>query len=234
MDEDAAPLTAPNDPGGARPRGIPLGRAFIIRPSPFNEDLIAAVRAVASVHGDGPLPAIPVEFAALRGAIGRFWYDRDGRPISISIVPSTPHVGFALVHEIGHFLDLVGIGEPGIFASETAADLAPWRVAVERSRRWRELGQAIEPVVRFVPPDEASTLLEYRALPELWARSYAQFVTERSGDPALRASLTAHRAADAAATRQISRLLHWDDDDFAPIAEAIDQLFRRLGWRSGP
>jgi hypothetical protein len=234
LDGEESPEPDQSDQSEVRPSGIPLGRAFIIRQSPLNEDLIAAVRAVAAVHGDGSLPSIPVEIASFRGALGRFWHDADGRPISISIDPSLPHRAFAVVHEIGHFLDLAAIGEPGVFASEVGTELAQWRTSIERSRRWNELGRVLETVVSVAPEHEAAALAAYRDLPEGWARSYTQYVTIRSKDPGLLAGLAAHREPDGVRERMISRLLHWDDYDFASIAEAIETLFRRLGWRSGP
>jgi len=64
--------------------------------------------------------------------------------------------------------------------------------------------------------------------PELWARSYAQYVATRSGDAILKAQL-------AVACERLPGMPYypeqWDDDDFAPIAEAIDELFRGKGWR---
>lgn len=62
---------------------------------------------------------------------------------------------------------------------------------------------------------------------EMWARSYAQFVSTRGPSESLRRSLGALR------TRGLTEVYYprqWDNDDFAAVEVAIDELFRRLGW----
>ena len=63
---------------------------------------------------------------------------------------------------------------------------------------------------------------------EAWARSYAQSIVNRSDSPALRASLNACRGRIAGRQYYPQQ---WEDDDFGPIEAAIEELFRRLGWR---
>jgi hypothetical protein len=63
---------------------------------------------------------------------------------------------------------------------------------------------------------------------EMWARSYAQYIATRSGDPILRAQLFLERERLAGMPYYPEQ---WDDDDFAPIAEAIDELLNAKGWR---
>jgi hypothetical protein len=173
-----------NDSSDARPSGSSIGRAFLIRQSPLNDDLIAAVRAVESVHGDGPLPAIPLRFGPLPPRIdARFWFDPDG-PVSIEVNRARPHVRFATVHEIGHFLDYAGIAEPNRFASEASHELAEWRDAVEHSHQVQRLRRSIELILSDVSDEVAARYRAYLDPAEFSARSYAQFVTARTGDPA--------------------------------------------------
>jgi hypothetical protein len=56
---------------------------------------------------------------------------------------------------------------------------------------------------------------------EMFARAYFQWVAIRSGDQTLLKELHAHQGTGYA----------WQDDDFEPIADAMDKLFGRLGWR---
>lgn len=67
---------------------------------------------------------------------------------------------------------------------------------------------------------------------ELWARSYAQFVVTMSGLERLRASLDALRRRESGdvALGAVYFPRQWDDDDFVEIGNAIEDLFRRLGW----
>ena len=205
----------------------------MIRQSPFNEDLIAAVRACASVHGDGPLPQIPMILVSVSGeSRGRFWYGPKG-PTAISVDLTHRHRVLAAVHEIGHFLDFTAMGEPGNFASESSLELTTWRAAVEQSQRLSELKRSVVSLASSLRPEDTAVYVESLELPELWARCYAQYVAARSGDPQLRAGLEVHRATVPTRQGGIGHLLHWDDEDFVPIADTIEALFRRLGWRSG-
>ena len=72
---------------------------------------------------------------------------------------------------------------------------------------------------------------------ELWARAYAQYIAVRSGDLAMMAQLRMQQETytDAAAqkwqTPELAIPVQWQDDDFEPIAQAIDELFAALGWK---
>jgi hypothetical protein len=215
------------------PSGTPIGRALQIRQTPLAEDLYRAVRTVSVVHGDGPLPAIPLSLAALgEGIRGRFRFDADG-PISIAVNRAYPHRGFSAVHEIGHFLDFSGIGEPNTFASESSAELGAWLSAVRASRGYRELDGAVESILAYSAQEIAWFYVRLLSPSELWARSYAQYIAVRSADPELLVGLAEHQAAYPDHLKGIARLLHWTDDDFAPIAAEVEALAWRLGWRSG-
>ena len=66
---------------------------------------------------------------------------------------------------------------------------------------------------------------------EIWARSYAQYISTKGENTVLKAQLQSlvdqrkHAAADYAS--------QWRDDDFKPIAEAIDEVFIEMGWING-
>ena len=63
---------------------------------------------------------------------------------------------------------------------------------------------------------------------ELWARSYAQFVTIRSGQTDLIAEL---RDRQLRAERSLIPV-QWNDRDFLGVEDPIEALFRDLGWTS--
>jgi hypothetical protein len=60
---------------------------------------------------------------------------------------------------------------------------------------------------------------------ELWARSYSQYIATRSGDPDLLKGIDMQRDPG-----RLYKDFHWSDEDFAPIAAAIDAMFKKLGW----
>ncbi|MCV5648931.1 hypothetical protein OFN55_40020, partial [Escherichia coli] len=62
---------------------------------------------------------------------------------------------------------------------------------------------------------------------ELWARSYAQYIARKSGDPAMREELAEMLRARAG----LNLYALWEDEEFAPIMKEMDDLFRSLGWR---
>jgi hypothetical protein len=69
---------------------------------------------------------------------------------------------------------------------------------------------------------------ELLLLDELWARSYAQYVAIRSGSRTLTSSLNSLRKHEPG---RVYYPLQWEDADFDGIDEAIEELFRRIGWR---
>lgn len=209
-----------------------MGRALGLPSYVLAADLHEAVRSIDRVHGDGVLPLVPIflrDGLSTRGTFGK----RAGVPISILIRSDVRHRGFALVHEVGHLLDVAGLGTGSQFASAGESALVePWKHAVERSAAVRRLRSLIDEVMDLLPGEErvrrlgARTLLEPE---ELWARSYAQYVAIVSGEPSLLSALDADRMPRP---ERVYYPIHWSDEDILPIAEAIEALFRRIGWRT--
>jgi hypothetical protein len=78
------------------------------------------------------------------------------------------------------------------------------------------------------PAGAVSDYLRYLLdLPEIWARAYAQYIAIRSGNAALGRALAAVRSDPD----MLHPGVHWTDADFTPIATAIDDLFKEVGWR---
>jgi len=217
------------------PDGVPIGRALAVSPGIANDDFRIAIAAIDRVHGDGSLPTIPIRLAALprsasddRVCRGQFVTDLDGRPITILIEVAESHRTFAAVHEIGHFIDFAGIGQHGRFASSAAPVLNEWRRVVARSRAIQDLVGLTTSLSRGVHVEHVEDLLDPV---EIWARSYSQYIALRSRSLELLASLDAFRTRAPVVMYYPQQ---WEDDDFEPIDEAIEWLFRRLGWRRQP
>ena len=76
----------------------------------------------------------------------------------------------------------------------------------------------------FADPNLKHKQREYLLKPrELWARSYAQYIVTKSGDPLLLAELDRIRKGPEP-WRQ------WTDAEFQPILKQMDKLFRKKGW----
>lgn len=222
------------DESMGRPDGVPVGRALEIPAGIVHDDLRAALAIISRVHGDGDLPPIPMRVTRLplsrdgtRVRRGQFAVNpQTGQPIAILIEAQEQHRVLTATHEIGHFLDLCGIGEFGRFASPDDAELEDWRRALVRSRAIHHLTELGRDKSEFIDRAHVAELLDPV---EAWARSYAQYVARRSGDERLRAGIDAFR------TRLSTGVYYpyqWEESDFDAIDATIEGLFRRLGWRS--
>jgi hypothetical protein len=249
-DERSADALPPATP--PRPPSRPVADAFTLPPPPSSLQRTAmsvrgdidvravaedSLRAIAAVHEDGQLPRIPVDakFDQFSRVAGVFRFNGAGEPIEIAVDQQrkwalTVHETF--VHETGHFLDLSGIGTPGKFASYDDPILDGWRSAVRSSRAVTQLQDELASGVRRVTmPD--GTVREYPVdtkylgyltdNSEVWARSYAQYIATRSGHETLLRGIEEARQGSMYPAQ-------WADDDFEPIALAIDEAFRQMGW----
>lgn len=180
----------------------------------------ALLQLLDQVHTDGALPSIPVGDLRMAHALGVYAHTHAGDAVHVRL-RSSRVLEFTLAHELGHFLDHQALGVRGVFASASHPDLDGWRAAVMGSQsvlRWtQERAAAIAAGDRYT-----RDFLDYLLSPhELFARSYAQYITLRSGS-----SMLAGQLADPSMAR-----LHWADTDFEAIARAIDALLIRKGWR---
>jgi hypothetical protein len=211
---------------------VPIGRYLEISAGVINDDLRDAVAMIEAVHGVEKLPRIPLygtRFPVVAGETrfrrGRFSFTAEGDAVSIAVEIAQEHRLLSTLHEVGHFLDLAGIGPARRFESTVVehGELAGWRSAVAETEAVRGLIEVAETGRAWVAA-EAQDQLEWR---ELWARSYAQYIVERGESVDLARSLEAFRPS---ASRPVYLPVHWHDDDFAAIGHAIDEVFGRLGW----
>lgn len=187
-----------------------------------------ALNSIGRVHGTDQLPSVPVRIEPNAKTQGMYRYNfRTGTPSEIT-VRGGPGRGGTIVHETGHLLDHqggIGGAKPGTFASRDPSNeaLAEWREAVSQSRapRWIEEMRGAELRPGYFADDK---FIDYLLDPiELFARSYEQYIATRSGNATMLAAID--KAADGVYAMQ------WGPTDFAPIAQAFDNLFRSMGWK---
>lgn len=139
-----------------------------------------------------------------------------------------------LAHEMGHWLDVSAIGTKYRWASEGHQAMRAAMDAIRGSKAAKQIQQVKESGVLTKADGTTVKLVDRFAAHvdyllsdrELWARAYAQYIATRSGDTLMKKELESMlKLAD-------HKLLHkqWFADDFKPIAEAIDELFRTKGW----
>jgi hypothetical protein len=184
-----------------------------------------AIGAIAQTHrSPSGLDGLLVRIETMRLDLGYGRFD----PTGITIDRRAPERHATLVHEFGHAIDFHAIGSQ-TFATESGLSvIADWRNTVEDSAGVRELRrlQAL-----LTSSDSADARLRgyiaYLLRPtELFARTYAQWISVRSQDHMLVEEI--ERSRRTAGPR--ASLVQWQEEDFVAIGIALDEIFRRLGW----
>jgi hypothetical protein len=176
------------------------------------------------VHDDGVLPQIPVRGRTAKNSLGML--AASGHPavgfksMFIGVKRTGNWPALTTAHEVGHFLDLEAIGKKGFFSS--AMKESPLKKVIETARLSQGL-KSIEARLATTKSYGQAQIYRYLLQPEeVWARAYAQFIAERSGNATLAAELK--KAIEHTSYRQ------WSTEDFAPIAGEIESVFRDMGW----
>lgn len=220
-----------------QPGGTPISTAIYQEedfPDKRRADLVRrALAAIDRVHGDGQLERIKLVLDRLsRQDVAAY------RPSRREMVldPSRRQEELDIIHETGHLLDHQTVGEFLELASVNEhPNLSEWKKAVEASRAVAGLKELLQQGSIVVRTRKGLRILnvnpayvEYLLKPEeLFARSYSQFVAVSSNDPVLLAQVGRQQNRKG---NEIGYNILWDDEDFEPIAQAFESLFRRLGW----
>lgn len=220
-------------PAELGPSAAPVSQALQIQAQKAVSARVLA--AIDGVHRDGKLPTIPITGVSSRaGYYGAYVFTRSGRPVKIALRAGGDHKDLTLAHEIGHFLDHAGVPGAG-FASERSPLFDAWRHAVAQTRAVRTLRTLRDGPLTLTLADGSPyrvnrAYLDYLlGYDELWARSYAQWITQESGDPILTQQLDEIVATDLSSPIGYGR--QWERDDFEPIAAAIRAIMRTLKWQ---
>jgi SPP1 gp7 family putative phage head morphogenesis protein len=216
-------------------------------PRAIRTQVVEALKAIDSVHTDGLLPTIPINVADLGNASAKYTYtspkgsDPFATPLTakrIDVAKNSKRPGLAVTHEVGHFLDsqVLHSGEKVGMASMLDPDLQEWRVAIANSKAYQRLidMQSREFVRAWDPALDALTdrpldkdYLGYLASPhEAFARSYAQYIAQKSGNKTLLSQLAPLQVDPLNAVYPSQ----WEIDDFAQIEAAFDKLFEAKKW----
>jgi SPP1 gp7 family putative phage head morphogenesis protein len=177
--------------------------------------------AIDRVHGDGELPRTRME----TGTVPDNW-DMEYNPMrNLITARSGRNSNFRLdtIHEVGHMLDYKIFGNGAGYGSASSGDLVEWRKAVRESEAYEKLKTAENGLLIGDQILHVEYLLEEH---ELFARSYAQYITLRSGDRMLINELQTRLNYDKIGPYSEQ----WDIPDFEKIAHSFDNLFRKKSW----
>jgi hypothetical protein len=186
---------------------------------------------IDDVHRYVGCPRIPLGYSRARLSEARLYLSPAGHPLRILVSTRCETFEFVLLHEAGHLLDHQCFGAPGEWSSLYDARFEGWWRAVQGSQAYAELE-------RLLPALCEQGLLrgrmrEYFGSPqELWARSYAQWIALRSDDATLRRQLEHARAHSYAPLPYLPE--QWADEDFEPIALALDELLGGEAVQTAP
>ncbi len=190
------------------------------------EDALDAMAVVHAIPTTAPSVTINSDTLAY-GRAAEFRVMSDGT-LQIAIDPAQSAMpGLDVLHEIGHYVDWAVLGSQSEMSSGSlATEFDTWLAAVTASAACQEMYRiATAPATVNVTLDDGTQvqLMEdpmyaryALAAPEVFARSYCQYVAERSGNPALGVELVL--------ALQNHYPEQWRPEDFEPIARAIDDL----------
>lgn len=192
----------------------PVSQAFDFPDEPEYAPIRRALAAIDAAHDDGVLPPLPIELARDLDLADEGEYWSEGlQALKIRVSARSKVKEFALACETGHFLDHQALTPGQGFASlETGGPLAEVLQRIRSSKAAQDIQQYVSDPDAYRYLDDAS---------EWWSRAYAQWIALRSGSAMLK------KQADHVIQNEVG---YWKWDDFEPISEAIDALFRKRGW----
>jgi hypothetical protein len=211
-----------------KPDGKSLLEVVTVKGSkPVHEAVRRAIALADAVHGDGVLP--PVEFTIRKpvfrpGAAGLYaGVPSPDQTPTLLVSPAAINPEMSALHEMGHFLDNLGLHTPTpsrVYASQGQPELRDLMRELRFSTAAGRLAAMVQPGSYYLRPQE------------LFARAYAQFIAEQSGDEMLKAFIAEIRAGQHVAA-DLPAKSQWSWADFNSISRAMRALFNRAGWKSG-
>ncbi|MFY7064777.1 hypothetical protein ACOQFV_02845 [Nocardiopsis changdeensis] len=180
------------------------------------QEIQAAINLVGGVHRFPDSMAV-IKFEAGNlpaGVFGRF------EPGSQTILfdANSSHLRETFVHEIGHAVDQAGSTATRLGLASNAMPLEPaMRNLLHLARSSPELLD-----LKRAPKTQFYMYLSTNA--EIFARIYSQWITEKTGDSVLREKLELNLSLPG-----IDKNRQWVDNNFAPLRDAMENLFGEWG-----
>ena len=200
----------------------------------------AVIAAAEAVMTFPTMPTLPVRIvsAVNGGGEGAYVRQRGGPPLRIEIAEQAEHPELTTAHELAHYLDDCGFGTFDGWASESEPRLEALRQAWENTVSVRALRTGLETgqlaaslpsgvLVEFpLMSEERENCRYYLQGRELFARSYAQYLADKSKNRVLLRQVRQRRESVE------GRFYHvqWAEGDFRAVAQALDQILEGYGW----
>lgn len=200
-------------------REKPVSASIQLPKSPTGKMGKSVLQIIDEVHDDGALPRIPLKPSKSNKYLGAYYHDNAASSYKIEVKNNGPWPELTMVHEIGHFIDHQALGNNTLWASVDSPLLEKWRSLVLESNAVQNLRTLVN---NATTKDKKSYYRYFLSIKELWARSYAQYIAQKSSNPTLVSQLDKARKSEE--NRQ------WSEDDFQPIMDEIDAIFKAKGW----
>jgi len=193
------------------PRLRPLPELLRLpRRSPLYPELARALAAADRLHVlHTDLEPVPVRPTSTTSQAGCYRL-RQGDPVDLRVSRRHGRVALSFLHELGHFVDHQLGSELGpSWASGRHEAFADWRAAAAGLPSRAPAGSG------------RSRRRYFDSAKEIWARSYAQTVLTRSGDPWLQGQLLG--------LLDLDDLFVWPAAEFEPLADELERVLGSLG-----
>jgi hypothetical protein len=197
----------------------------------LKQEIEHCARCIERAYASPQMPSISIRYTDDLFRRGGYVPQRDadekGEPspchIEMSVEGRSPRLTFA--HEWGHYVDNWLADFVG-YASVETDDLADILAQAEASNTITQLRQFVKRSHSTF--DERIEALRLLVPQEIWARAYAQYIALQSDDAVMGHELTLRRTD---ARGLLSHLEYWEQEDFQPIAQAINTFLRGRGWQ---
>ena len=210
---------------------IPVSDAFESVSPGIKRRFDHAMKAIGKVHGDGKLPKLPVYNVTKNKAQGSYttlrYPNGDMKPVNITLKSNGQHPELTSIHETGHFLDHMGIKSSSQFASQSDV-MKEFFEKAKKSEAYKRLTEIRANTTfsfdgkTYAVTDKLRRHIDYLlSNEEIFARAYAQFITVKSQDNILLEQLGMSMGPLP---------YQWKQNDFIPLMEEIEKLFKQLGW----
>lgn len=196
----------------------------------YGKRLRAVLNEIDQLHGVPRIKPIGVKINNDRGVLGRYVkHPGTGEPLRIELSRrKNDRLELTFAHEVGHFLEGAVIPGSTFGVRKWAFDdvTQSWRAAIRSTSSFQRLRSIVEAGGTIPGLEEAPQFVSYLLQDqELWARSYAQYVAVRSHSETLLEQIHPRCFPQSAVPIQ------WNREEFEPVAEVIETLLERIGWR---
>lgn len=231
-------LRGPSSKPDTKPQGPAVSSALDIRiTGSLRNDVDDGLSLIDAVHGDGKLKTIPLLTGKLdSGVYARYLPDWSAGTALDITVTKTKHSVNSLIHEVGHWLDHIGLGKGKWATEKQPTEMKALLKAMDATAAVKNLRAIVDKGSVTMPSGEEVDLFyhqmdrvdNYLLNPrELFARGYNQYIVTKTKRKDLIALLK-----DWDDTLTFGGVIReqWTPEDFEPLVAKFDALFMKQGW----